>query len=82
MSYLGINPKIIALELNLYYHNISRNKKEQLIDLGNPRISWKSILNYLYLDKINFLLRNKKLSKKKLETISLVAKDDNIELPI
>ena len=39
LSNLGINPKIIALELNLYYHNISRNKKKQLIDLGNPRIS-------------------------------------------
>jgi len=39
LSNLGINPKIIALELNLYYDNISRNKKKQLIDLGNPRIS-------------------------------------------
>ena len=27
LSYLGINSKIIALELNLYYDNISRNKK-------------------------------------------------------
>jgi len=27
LSNLGINPKIIALELNLYYDNISRNKK-------------------------------------------------------
>lgn len=27
LSNLGINRKIIALELNLYYDNISRNKK-------------------------------------------------------
>ena len=44
MSNLGINPIIIALKLNLYYDNVCRNKKEQLIDLGNPRISWKSII--------------------------------------
>lgn len=30
LSNLGINPKIIALELNLYYDNISRNKKRAI----------------------------------------------------
>lgn len=30
LSYLGINSKIIALELNLYYDNISRNKKRAI----------------------------------------------------
>jgi hypothetical protein len=44
LSNLGINPKIISLELNIYYHNISRNKKraEQIKDLRNPRKAFEN----------------------------------------
>ena len=78
MSNFGNNPKTITLELNLYYDNISRNKKEQIKDLRNPRNAFENqFLNQLYIDTINFLVRNKKLSIIKTETISLVAKDDN-----
>jgi hypothetical protein len=44
LSNLGINPKIIALELNIYYHNISRNKKraEQIKNLRNPRKAFEN----------------------------------------
>ena len=77
LSNLGINPKIIAIELNIYYHNISKNKKrtEQIKDLRNPRKAFENqFLNWLYLDTINFLFRNKKTYNMKSETISLVAK--------
>ena len=38
LSNLGINPKIIALELNLYYdNNISRNKKRAINRLGKSQ---------------------------------------------
>ena len=42
MTNLGNNPKIIALELNLYFDNISRNKKEQIKDLRNPRNAFEN----------------------------------------
>jgi hypothetical protein len=42
LSNLGINPKIKGLELNIYYDNISKNKKEQIKDLRNLRKAFEN----------------------------------------
>ena len=42
LSNLGINLKIIALELYIYYDNISKNKKEQIKDLRNLRKAFEN----------------------------------------